>query len=198
MFDSLIQTLLVVAALYVYLSLYRQVMVRRRGIIRRETAWLPGGDRGDPARRLVSPQSPRRLRSATIRFFRRGIFCSRAASHLCRYPSDRAPRAPRLQCDIVRRIFPARLWPDREHGGGSSFCRLSAALCGRRDLAWMLGGGRANNRSWRCLPARKRSMSESSSLSSRSRLLLSRRSLFFAFFFMACSSATSDAARVWS
>ena len=67
--------LLVIAGLYVYLSLFRQTAIRQNGaaVLGDREFGLPGGSRCHRARRLVCAQHPRRLRKSNTQLFRRAI-----------------------------------------------------------------------------------------------------------------------------
>ena len=133
MIDSLINTLLVIAGLYVYLSLFRQVAVRQNG-----AAALGDREFGVPeaaaAILLIGWFALNILAASKVEhatFQTRDLLitgCVFSRRHF--QPHGAAPVA-RLQCLFVRRIFPSRVWTNCQHRGGSAFRRLSVASRGR-------------------------------------------------------------------
>ncbi len=135
----------------------------RRGLARRKAIRPAGGGRG---------RAPRAAGLASMSWPRPGSSTQFISTRDLHHHRRLFPRRPLVLTSLlqfrgfnvalVRRIFPARFWADREHGGRPAFCRLSAPLRGRRHLALVpRRAARAGSRSSKCLPARKRSSSAS-------------------------------------
>ena len=198
MIDSLINTLLVIAGLYVYLSLFRQVAVRQNG-----AAALGDREFGVPeaaaAILLIGWFALNMLAAAKVEhatFQTRDLLIT-AAFSLAVISSLTVPlRGARLQCHFVRRNSPFGFGRTVSTAAVLLFAAYPLLLAADGVSRWLLGDGSSKQQIIEMFTGSERSSSASSSSCSRSRSRPWLRSSFFGFFYMGFETLPRSRGRV--